>query len=151
MVIIMRKFATFLFIIFIFICLYSFYSKKTLTVTSFNESKRYDLYTLSYPNGLSFSLYETIFRDLNNDDYHIISYKIHNNYRDSINAQINKITISKGNYLLALDEYLKEYKNILYKYELYSEIDKINRSDFLIKEITIYSNYDVYQKLSQSN
>lgn len=106
---------------------------------------------MSYPNGLSFSLYETIFRDLNNDDYHIISYKIHNNYRDSINAQINKITISKGNYLLALDEYLKEYKNILYKYELYSEIDKINRSDFLIKEIIIYSNYDVYQKLSQSN
>lgn len=138
---------TYLFIIFLSFCFIS-YTKEEETFPVFNENKQYDMYVLTYHNPLSFSKYQELFQNLNKDDYKILSFSLNHHYQDSIEYQINQIILSKGDYLSAIDEYLKSYKNILYEFDFYSDIDRINRNDFSITKITMYSNYEVYLYLT---
>lgn len=139
-----RFFSYFILLLGIIFLSFFFQEKKTNTISVFQTNLQYDTYTLTFPKPLSFSQYQQLFSSLNKEDYKILSFSFENHYSDRVQEKINQISLRQGDYFSALDEYLKNYKNILYDFDLYLDIDRLNRNDFLITQIVLYSNYDVY-------
>lgn len=116
--------------------------KPTFSDTSIVYYQKYII-----PCDLIMSDYLNIFASLNNVDYQILDFKIENNYKENIQKEIENIKISKGDYLETLDNYLKEYQNILNKYDLTSELAKINAANIVIGELTIFTTIDGYNAI----
>lgn len=121
-----------------------FQEKETNTISVFQTNLQYDKYVLTFQKPLSFSQYQQLFSPLKKEDYKILSFSFENHYSDLVQERIDQISLNKGDYLSALDEYLKSYKTILYDFDLYLDMDRLNKNDFLITKIVLYSNYDVY-------
>lgn len=127
-----------------------FYSKKEVIkpVVVNNKDYNFKVYEIKL-NNFDINNYKFIFNNIAEENYKILDFRFDNNYYKNINKKINKIKITEGNYIDTITEYINKYVEILYYYDMESEVSKIKTGNMLIYYIKIYTTDKTYNKIKK--
>ena len=123
-------------------------SKITKPVNTNNKDYSFKIFEIKL-NNIDINNYKYVFTSIDGEDYKILDFKFDNNYYKTINKKINKIKITEGNYIDTITEYIDKYVDILYYYDMESEISKIKNGNMFITYLKIYTNDKIYNKIKE--
>ena len=138
-----------LLVIFIFFIILLIPQKKIeKEVIYLDDNLVYRIYYINF-NNISLDKYKDIFSKIDENYYQILDIKFMNNYSKKINKEIDSIKISASNYIDSMNEYINKCSNILYKYDIESELSRVRNGNMLISSIKIYTTSEVYEKIKK--
>jgi len=143
----MKKYLLIIFLLILTLFLYKSNTPKVVDAFLYKEQSVYNDYSVVINSSLKKYLEE--FKKFNNKDYIIKSISISHNYNNYINNEIYDIKIEGSNYKDSINEYIEKYLTILKKYNLESEISKVDTGNFEINKIDIYTSEDIYLKIKE--
>jgi len=143
----MKKYLLIIFLLILTLFLYKSNTPKVVDAFLYKEQSVYNDYSVVINSSLK--KYLEVFKKFNNKDYIIKSISISHNYNNYINNEIYDIKIEGSNYKDSINEYIEKYLTILKKYNLESEISKVDTGNFEINKIDIYTSEDIYLKIKE--
>lgn len=146
----MKKYTyTIIFILFNLAFIYTFINKgdQVISPVFLEGEELYSVYDLTYDDGLTLNKYKELFTGVNYNDYYIMGFVLDKKYEGKIANDILNISITGGNFLATIDEYMDKYADILYLYNMEDDIDLIYKGEVRIKNIHIRCTKDVLLKL----
>jgi len=143
----MKKYLLIIFLLILTLFLYKSNTPKVVDAFLYKEQSVYNDYSVVINSSLK--KYLEVFKKFKNKDYIIKSISISHNYNNYINNEIYDIKIEGSNYKDSINEYIEKYLTILKKYNLESEISKVDTGNFEINKIDIYTSEDIYLKIKE--